>query len=184
MLTITIPACDDLWDERAEKFLHTKETTLTLEHSLLSLTKWEQYYKRPFLANGPTTNEEIAYYISCMTINKSIDPLVYKAITVDIYQKILDYIGDPMTASTIKERPDQRKNNREQLTSELIYFYMFSYGIPKDCEKWHLNNLLMLIKIFGIKNDPDSKHNKMSSKDIYAQNKAARAAYRAKHGRR
>lgn len=168
------------WDNSKEEFIYTKPTTLHLKHSLVSLTRWEQKYKKRFLDKdgGPQTVEETLYYIKCMTMNREpIDDLVYQSITNEELQQVADYIRDPMTATIPpKEKPSNEKG--ENLSSELIYYYMTALNIPFECEKWHLNNLLMLIKIASIKNAPEDKNKRSSQaimKDYAALNKARRA---------
>lgn len=180
MLEIHIPA-HEYWDARKEEFFTTKETTLRLEHSLISLSKWEQKYKRPYLGlhKGPNTTEESLYYIRCMCIDKNVDPYVISSIQYEpeILKKITDYIHDPMTATTISNNSKRGGGGlQETLTSELIYYYMTALNIPFECEKWHLNNLLMLIQVANAKNNPK----KMSRSDIMRQNDEINRARRAK----
>ena len=174
----------EFWDNVNEEFKYTKPTTLHLKHSLMSLTRWEQKYKRKFLSEGPTTVEETLYYIKCMTMNREpIDDLVYQSITNDDLQKFFDYIKDPMTATFIPKRRKNRDKDDEPLSSELIYYYMTALNIPFECEKWHLNNLLTLIEIASIKNEPEDQNKRSSSeimKEYSALNKARRAALNSK----
>ena len=157
-LKITIPANDDLWDPDNNKFISFKEQTLVLEHSLLSLSKWERITKKSFLFNVTSkkiTPEEWLLYIKCMTINQ-VNDIVYSLLSSDQYKEIFDYINDPMTATTINDnRPN--KGRREIVTSEVIYYRMISYGIPIELEKWHLNNLMTLISVFAIKGGGEKK---------------------------
>lgn len=149
-MKLTIPAKDDLWDEANSRFISMKEQTLVLEHSLVSLSKWERKWKKPFLSTEDKTAEEWLDYFRCMTINQ-VNELVYLFLTNDDIQKIIDYIGDPMTATTITD-VSQSNVKKEIVTSELIYYNMISYGIPIEMEKWHLNSLITLIRVFAIKN--------------------------------
>lgn len=181
VLDLTIPA-NEYWDNVKGEFHYTKETTLHLKHSLISLTRWEQKYKRRFLDQGPNNLEEILYYIKCMTMNREpIDDLVYQSISKDDYDKVMDYIKDSMTATTLPKKSDEEEDEKgEPLSSELIYYYMTALQIPFDCEKWHLNNLLTLIHIASIKNksqDPNKKKQSKASimKNYAALNKARRA---------
>lgn len=152
MLTIVIPEAEG-WNEKTEEFIHIKPQKLTLEHSLISLSKWEQKWKRPFLSNKPNdkTDEELRDYIRCMTISSNVDPAVYLFLSKDNIASIRAYITDPMTATTFGDEPED-KSNQEILTSELIYYYMFQSQIPIECEKWHLNRLITLLRICAVKN--------------------------------
>lgn len=156
MLQIIVPPTE-FYNDKIEEFFKTKELELSLEHSLISLSKWESKWHKPFLVKTPKTSEETSYYIKCMTINKGIDPQTYDLIM--FHQNILDdinhYIEDPMTATTFPK--EEKKPNREIITSELIYFWMVSYNIPLPCEQWHLNRLLTLINVCSVKNQPKKK---------------------------
>ena len=175
MLQIDIPA-GEFWDEINNKFINTKAMTLTLEHSLVSLSKWESKWCKPFLGKEEKTNEETLDYIKCMTLTQNVDPNVYLAISYDNLEKIKRYINDPHTATTITERPGAPKSH-EIITSELIYYWMISLSIPFECQKWHLNRLLMLIKVCNIKNAPPQK---MSQRQLLSRNAALNAARRKK----
>ena len=157
---IIIPARDDYYDSTTNSFISMKEQTLNLEHSLISLSKWERKIKKPFLSTDSKTAEEWLFYIKCMTLNP-VNEIAYACITSEMFQEIMDYIADPMTATTfgmIKDYPGRK----EVITSEIIYYYMFSYGIPIELEKWHLNTLMALIRVFSIKSGNQPK---MSSRE-------------------
>ena len=152
---IVFPASEDLWDESTGRFVTVKEQILVIEHSLISLSKWEQKWKKPFLSDEEKTPEQWIDYVRCMTINQ-VDDSVYSRITTTVMQEILDYIGDPMTATTFTDlNPGSGK--REVVTSEIIYYNMFSFGIPKELDKWHLNRLIALIRVFSIKSGGSKK---------------------------
>lgn len=175
MLQITIPETE-LWDEVNEEFITIKEKTLQLEHSLVSLSKWESKWCKPFLSNDKKTNEEILDYIKCMTITQNVDPDVYNYLTPNNKKEIDEYIKAPMTATWFSE--DKSKGpNREIITSEIIYYYMFALGIPMECQKWHLNRLITQIRVCSIKNQPPKK---MSRNEIMSRNAALNAARRKK----
>lgn len=168
----------EFWDPVKEEFFNTKDTTLHLEHSLISISKWEAKYKKPFLAQEPRKTEaETKDYFCCMSLDKITDPSVIECITEVDYKKILDYISDPMTATTISNNEGKGKGSRHVLTSEEIYYYMTALNIPFTCEKWHLNRLLTLIEVANVKNAPPKK---MSKSAIYQQNAQLNAARRAK----
>ena len=173
MLQITIPAVE-LWDERKQEFITTKEQTLQLEHSLVSLSKWESKWCKPFLTKQEKTFEETLDYIKCMTLTQNVDPEVYNYITNGNINEINEYIEAPMTATYFSDEKTS-KTNREQVTAELIYYWMIALNIPFECQKWHLNRLLTLIKVCSIKNQPPKKRSK---KDIMSRNTALNAARR------
>lgn len=168
-----------MFDERTGEFISAKPTTLMLEHSLVSLSKWESKWCVPFLTDKPKTVEETIDYIRCMTITQNVDPNVYYFISNDNIAEVNKYISEPMTATWFSD--DKRPGrSREQTTAELIYYAMIALNIPFECQKWHLNRLLTLIKVCNIKNDPD-KH-KMSKNEMMRKNAALNAARRKKLG--
>lgn len=177
MLTLVIPGTE-FFDERTSEFITTDATTITLEHSLLSLTRWESKWNKPFLGSSDKTLEECRDYIRCMTMEDNVDPLVYRCITREMFERVNAYIEAPMTATTIRDTPG-RRNNREVITSEMIYYWMTALDIPFSCESWHLNRLLMLIRVCNIKNSPQKK---MSRKDVYSQNRALNAERKKRLG--
>lgn len=173
MLYITIPAVEQ-WDEEREAFISSKEYRLQLEHSLVSLSKWESKWRKPFYSRTERTMDEIIDYVRCMTITKNIPDEAYGLLTRDNINEISEYIENPMTATTFSSN-DSKKGNSEQITSELIYYWMFALNIPIDCEKWHLNRLITLIRVCSIKNTPPKK---MSKREILSRNSALNAARR------
>lgn len=174
MLKITIPS-REMFDEKTQEFIHTKEYTIQLEHSLVSVSKWESKWNKPFLGKENKSIEETIDYIRCMTITQNIDPVVYNGLTTDNIDMINKYINSPMTATTFHD--EKGKINREIITSELIYYWMTSLNIPMECQKWHLNRLLTLIRVCNIKNQPSKK---MSKRELMQRNSALNAARRAK----
>ena len=175
MLRITIPAAE-LWDERTEQFVYTKQQTLQLEHSLVSLSKWESKWCKPFLSKTDKTVEETIDYIKCMTLTQNVNPVVYNSLTKQNIDEINAYIQAPMTATTFNDI--QKKGfNREQITSELVYYWMVTLNIPFECQKWHLNRLITLIRVCSIKNSPKQK---VSRREIASRNAALNAARRKK----
>lgn len=173
MLKITIPASEQ-WDEIHQEFIATKEQTLQLEHSLVSLSKWESKWCKSFLFTKEKTPEETLDYVRCMTLTQNVPPDVYRCLTSENIKAINDYIGAPMTA-TYFSNDNGGRGNREQVTSELIYYWMIALNIPFECQKWHLNRLLTLIKVCNIKNQPPKK---MSRQAIISRNAALNAARR------
>lgn len=178
-ITIVVPSTE-LYNEIDGSFTTIKEQTLVLEHSLISISKWESIWKKPFLSNTPKNRIESISYIECMTINKNVNSQCYLALTDEQLSMVNKYIDDPMTATTFSNntKNGSRASNRS-VTSELIYYWMISFNIPKEMEKWHLSRLLTLIKICNIENSPKSN---MSKTEIAAQNRALNAARRKKYG--
>lgn len=174
MLRITIPAAE-LWDEAKQEFVTTKERTLQLEHSLVSLSKWESKWNKAFLGKQKKTTEETLDYVRCMTITQNVDPDVYKCLTPENIKQISDYIDAPMTATHFFN--EQKGSGHETVTSELIYYWMITANVPFECQKWHLNRLLTLIKVCNIKNNPK----KMSRQQIMSQNAALNEARKKKY---
>lgn len=173
MLRITVPAVE-LWDESKNEFVSTKEQTLQLEHSLVSISKWESKWCKAFLSKQDKTYEETVHYIKCMTLTQNVKPEVYDRLTQENINQINEYIQAPMTA-TYFSKDSSMKPNRETVTAEVIYYWMISYNIPVEFQKWHLNRLLALIRVCSIKNRPPKKR---SAKEIMNRNAALNAARR------
>lgn len=171
MLKITIPAAE-LFDG-VGSFINTKEQTLQLEHSLVSLSKWEAKWHKPYLSKKPMSLEETIDYIRCMTLTQNVDPNVYRAITPAILKTVTEYIDAPMTATTFSNR--KRGGGRKIVTAEVLYYWMISYGIPFECQKWHLNRLLTLINVCNAEGSPPQK---LSRAEVAAQYKALNDARR------
>lgn len=167
MLTIIIPS-RELYDESENLFFRTKEQTLQLEHSLVSISKWESKWRKPFFSQEQKTQEETLDYVKCMTITQNVNPETYMYLTKTNLEDIFKYIDAPMTATTFSDK-SSKPGNRDIITSEIIYYWMISLNIPMECQKWHLNRLLALIKVCNIKNRPPEK---LSQKEIIAQNRA------------
>lgn len=176
MLKITVPSAE-YFDERANKFFSVKGQDLQLEHSLVSVSKWESKWKKPFLGKETKTRAETIDYIRCMTMTQHVDPQVYLGVTDQNIRDVNAYIDDPMTATTFNN--NRRKASRQIVTSEIIYYWMISLEIPMECQKWHLNRLLTLIRVCDEKNQPGKK---MSRKDIMNQNRALNRARKARSG--
>lgn len=172
MLQITIPAME-LWDERKQEFILRKEQTLQLEHSLVSLSKWESKWCKPFLSKTAKTYEETIDYVKCMTITQNVSPETYNYLTNDNIVQINNYIEAPMTATTFSGE-DKGKGGRRVITAELIYYWMIALQIPSEYQKWHLNRLLTLIRVCNIESSPRKKKSKQSTASSYAQLNAAR----------
>lgn len=178
MLTVTIPDYEG-FDQTKQEFITVKGTTLQLEHSLISLKKWEQKWHVPFLQQDKT-HEQLIDYIRCMTINPGIDPKVYYIIPNEIMKQITDYINDPMTATWFNDNNTigAQKNAKEVVTAEIIYYWMITLNVPVEFQKWHLSQLLTLIRVINVKNTPAKK---MNQKEWASQRAALNAARRAKN---
>lgn len=182
MLEIVVPETE-LFDSITNTFVSTKKTTLQLEHSLLSISKWESRHLKPFLGDGTPesrfTHEEFLDYIKDMTLTKNVDLNVYHVIAMhpDLQKKIADYIDAPMTATTFSNTPVSGNSNKV-ITAEIIYWQMTTLNIPFECQKWHLNRLMTLIRVCSIK---QQKPEKMPYGDMVAQRKALNAQRRAAH---
>lgn len=178
MLKIMVPS-GELYDERTERFITVNGRELQLEHSLVSISKWESKWKKPFLSGEAKSREETIDYIRCMTISQNVDPNVFLGLSEANIDAVNRYIDDPMTATTFKN--SQKKPNRQIITSEIIYYWMISLEIPMECQKWHLNRLLTLIRVCDEKNQPGKKK---SRKDVIAENRALNQMRRARTGSR
>lgn len=174
MLQIEVPLGVEKWDEETETFIEPECFQLQLEHSLVSLSKWESKWCKPFLTKEHKTVEETMDYIKCMTVTENVDPHIYDYLTTANLTAVNDYIGAPMTATTISDDKNH-KSNREIVTAELVYYWMIALQIPFECQYWHLNRLLTLIRVCNVKNQPPKK---MSKRDIMSRNAALNAARR------
>lgn len=189
MLKIKVEDKEDLYDPVTNEFKTIRGAELCLEHSLISISKWEAKYHKPFLEMGEDlTAEQLMYYIKCMTLTQCVRDEVYYIMSEDNIKEIQDYISNPMTATwfneaNIKAKSGPKSHDKQIVTSELIYYWMIAQNIPMECEKWHLNRLMTLIKVCSIKNEESQdggKGNKMSRSDLLARNKALNAQRRAK----
>ena len=178
MLTITIPAVTrEDYNEETNEFVYTtvmEAQTLQLEHSLVSISKWESKWCKAFLTNKEKTHEETIDYIRCMTITQNVKPEVYQHLTQDNIMQIKKYIEAPMTATYFSEDKNVRPS-RELVTSELIYYWMIALNVPIKFEKWHINRLLTQIRVCNIKSQPPKKR---SRKEIISRNAALNEARR------
>lgn len=172
MLTIIIPD-KEFFDEASNQFVKITGQTLVLEHSLVSISKWESKWCKPFLSSNNMSKEELIDYIKSMTITQNVRQEIYSGIDSEIIEEITAYINKPMTATTFTNL--NKKPNREIITSEIIYYWMVTFQIPFECQKWHLNRLLTLINVCNIKNQPAKK---MGRREIFERNRALNSARR------
>lgn len=179
MLTIEVPS-GELFNSSTNEFIQAEGRSLSFEHSLVSVSKWESKWHKPFFGNEQKTKEEVLDYIRCMTLTKNVDPNVYYALTPENIKTIEKYIDDPMTATTFSNdkkdtKPKAFAKNKKVITAEIIYYWMISYEIPMECQKWHLNRLFTLIRVLEIKNQPSKKMNK---KDLMDRNRKLNSSRR------
>jgi len=167
--------CTELFDEATETFSDSDDIVLELEHSLVSLSKWESEYQKPFLGPGEKTPDEILAYIKAMIITPDYPENVLEKFNRAAFLKINDYIDSKQSATTFGEMPKQT-GRREVITSELIYYWMVAFNIPFECERWHLNRLFSLIRICNVK---QSKPKKMSRNELAQRNRDLNAQRRA-----
>lgn len=175
MLEIVIPE-SEVWDESTNTFITINAQTLRLEHSLHSIAQWERKWCKPFLTDVEKSSEETIDYIKCMTLNEGVDPDVYNHLSKKNIDDIVEYIHAPMTA-TVFVNQKRGSNNGEQVTAELMYYWMIAMNVPHEYEYWHLNSLMTLIQVCSIKNQPGKK---MGRKAIANQNASLNAARKKK----
>lgn len=151
-----------------------------MEHSLISLAKWESKWHKPFFGKDDKTEEQILDYIRCMTLTKDVDPNIYLHLPPSVLEEIFDYMEDSMTATWFSKEEERRSGigRKETITAEIIYYWMVTLNIPVQFEKWHLNRLITLIRVINVKNTPPKK---MKQRDILAQNRQLNAARRARN---
>ena len=173
-IKITIPPIE-VYDEVKNEFIEFKEQTISFEHSLVSLSKWEAKWHKPFLDNAKKiTAEELQDYVKCMTLTQNVDERIYKYLPESVLTQLVAYMEDPMTATWFSK---QRSGpNRQIITAEIIYYWMIQLNIPFECRKWHLNSLLTLIRVCNERNKPPKK---MTRNEQLAQQKSLNAARRA-----
>jgi hypothetical protein len=180
-LVVTVPE-QEFFNSETNEFYTVKSTTLKLEHSLVAVAKWESKWHIAFLDDkNEKTNEMMIDYIRCMTISQNVDPQIYYHLPSNVIQQINDYINNPMTATVVKDMHKQGGNRGEFVTNELIYYWMIAQNIPLECEKWHLNRLMTLIRVCSEKNTPSKKMNK---RDVLNRNRALNEARKRASGSR
>lgn len=176
MFKIIIPE-DEFYNESTSEFVQVRSQELHLVHSLVSISKWESVWCKPFLSNKNPTREESLDYIRCMTVNQNVDPTAYARITNALISRIIAYIDAPMTATKFFD--EDRRRSSEIVTSEVIYGWMVTLNIPFECQKWHLNRLLTLIRVCNLQNKPKKK---MGRKALQSRNASLNEARKKQFG--
>lgn len=174
MLTIYVSSCE-IWDPKNRVFRTPKPQAITLEHSLVSVSKWESKWKKTFLVDERKTREETIDYIRCMTLTQNVDFYLYYCINREQMAQITSYISSSQTATDFGDKK-RRRRNTDIFTSERIYYQMFSLGIPMECQKWHLSRLIALLRIFAEENQPQKKRSRNEIYKEYDQIEAANIA--------
>ncbi len=174
MLKLSIPMSES-FNEAIEEFVIVDTINIELEHSLVSLSKWESFFEKPFIASKDKTPEQILWYVEAMTLTPNVSPAVFQNLNQSNIDDINKYINARMTATWFSEE-QRRSQNREVITAEIIYYWMISLGVPFECQHWHLNKLLTLIRVCNQKNAPEKKMTKQEiaqrNRDLNAQRKA------------
>lgn len=180
MLIIQVPMSQELYDEKTQTFIPPEAFTLELEHSLASVSKWESREEKPFLGKEEKSTEETFAYIRDMVVTPNVPEEVFRNFTEDNMIAINDYIGAKMTATWFRDL-EPRRPNTEIITAELIYYWLVSLQIPFECQHWHLNRLITLVRVINEKNKPSKK---MSRKSAAQQQRELNAQRRAQYGTR
>lgn len=176
MLRLEIQLSPEGWDDEKQEFVDPEVQVIQLEHSLVSLSKWESKWHKPFLSQTEKSFEETVDYIRCMTITQNVNPDVYRFLSNKDIETVNQYISDSMTATWFTDNGKTKKSrNGEQVTAEIIYYWMTAFNIPFECQKWHLNRLLTFIEVCERKSNGS---NKMSKKETMGLHKALNNARR------
>lgn len=177
MLEIVVKG-GEMFNERTFEFYQTKDFTIKLEHSLVSIAKWEAKYHKPFFSKEKMEPSEYMDYIKCMTITQNVPEEVYQRLSNKNIKDILNYQQDSMTAM---KQTSKSKGGYAVITAETIYYWMISLNIPHEYEKWHINRLLALVEYVSLKNAPPEKMSQREMMEMYrTENEKRRAKYKSK----
>lgn len=181
MLTIEVPIGEEGFDEATQKFVVPETFTVEMEHSLASISKWESKWEKPFLSQEEKTNEQSFDYLQMMCLTPDVPPEIWYALTPENTKTIQDYIAAKMTATWFYEDNAPGPRNREIVTAEVVYYWMVTMNIPFECQYWHFNRLITLVRVINKKNEPPKK---MSPREVAARNRRLNEQRQAQYGTR